>query len=100
MSLGIVGALDPDGEGDLSVHYAVMATFAIQPGWLNKITSHCKRCGRELAKGEGVRVVIAGTDRPGASVAYFCQPCVNWVKASVEVVMDRRAKDANRGGQV
>lgn len=94
MSLGIMGALDPGGEGNLSIHYSVAATYSVQAGWLNKITAHCKRCGVELVKGDGTRVVIAGTDGPGASVAYFCPTCVAWVLASVEVVMDRRARDA------
>lgn len=94
MSLGIVGAIDPGGRGDLCVHYAVASTYSAHIGWLNKSAAACKRCGESLAKGEGTRVVIAGMEGPCASVAYFCKTCVEWVQASIQMVMDRRAEDA------
>ncbi len=97
MSTGIVGAMDPDGQGDLSTHYAVASTYSVHTGWPNRISCSCKRCGRKLAEGEGYQVVIAGLDGPRGSTAYFCVDCAVWVQTSVELVMQRRAKDATGG---
>lgn len=94
MSTGVVGAIDPGGVGTFSIHYAVAATFNIQSGWRNKTVAHCKRCGNKLERGDGVRVVISDVGGPMGSLAYFCQPCADWVQASTQVVMERRAKDA------
>ncbi len=94
MSLGIAGPLDAAG-GDLAVHYAISVTYLVHTGWLNKIAAACKKCGVELAKGEGTKTVIAsGGPRP--TEAYFCQGCVEWVRGSSQVVMERRIKDGGR----
>lgn len=93
MSLGITGAMDPGGRGDLSIHYAVASTYLVSSGWVNKITATCKRCGRDLPKGEGRKTMICGGG-PRPTEAYFCQPCVDWVGKSRELVAERQIEDA------
>jgi uncharacterized protein with PIN domain len=98
MSMGIVGAIDPGGKGDLAVHYAVFVTYLIHTGWLNKIAARCKRCGRELEKGKGTKTVIAGGG-PRPSDAYFCADCVAWVQGHTLEVVKRQRRDAAVGEQ-
>ena len=96
MGMGITGAIDPDGKGDLSAHYAISVTYLVHPEWSNKIVANCKRCGRKLEKGEGTRTMISQWG-PRPTEAYFCWDCVEWVEASVRAVMDRKAKDSQAG---
>jgi hypothetical protein len=93
MSMGIVGAIDPGGEGDLSIHYAVAATYSPQTAWPNKIKANCKRCGLDLDKGEGTKVFISSL-AGASSTAYFCAGCVAWVQGHTLKVVERQKKDA------
>ena len=93
MGIGIVGAIDGNGDRAMALHYAVSVAYLVQVGWNNQMAAQCKLCGQGLVKGKGTKAIIAGGG-PRPTEAYFCQPCVGWVQASVEVVMDRRAKDA------
>jgi hypothetical protein len=97
MSTGFTGAIDEDGKGDLSVHYAIAATYRVQPGWVNKITVNCKRCGTQLLKGVGTCVVVTSINGLNPSSPFFCPPCTDWARKSSEKVMERQIKDARRG---
>ena len=93
MSTGMVGAIDPEGVGDLSTHYAIATAYRVQAGWVNKITVNCKRCGARLEKGEGTAVVVASINGPNPSSPFFCQGCAAWARKSWEIVMQRQIKD-------
>jgi RNase P subunit RPR2 len=94
MGMGILGPLDRDGAGDFATHYAIAATYRVDVQWTNKIAVECKRCGKKLEKGEGVRVVIASLQGRYPSAPYFCQECGDWARGSAEVVVDRQLRDA------
>ena len=94
MSTGISGPIDAGGVGDLSTHYAIAATYRANMGWSNKLAVTCKRCGKALPKGEGTRVTMTAVNGPYPSQVYLCHSCVAWVQESLQIVMDRQAKDA------
>ena len=96
MSTGFTGPIDPGGTGDLFTHYAIATTYRVNTGWFNKLHVNCKRCGVELAKGEGTSVVVASINGPNPSSPYFCPLCVDLVSKSLRVVLDRQAKDARK----
>jgi len=46
----------------------------------NRRKAHCKRCGKELNKGEGLEIIIHALNGWNVSFYYLCLPCLNRVK--------------------
>jgi hypothetical protein len=87
MSVGITG---PIGR-EMAPVYSLVTTFS-RSGYWSKNVCHCKICGDEIGKEQGIGYTINDISGPNLNHCYLCSGCDAWMAGKIQQWFEYRKR--------